>query len=394
MIQKRINNKMTFVYAFLLFHSLFIYLDDGSGIGRVLQASFTLILLSLLLPKLTKINLKKEKTLLFFVVMLCFAYLSSSYLNLQSKIVGNISESSSKSLGVLFALRFFCLYILIKYVAIRKNAYLFLKFVYYIIVAYIILTDLTLVFNFKLNPAEDYYLIGSKFNVSYLHIYGLLLYMMLYKDIYKSRKFSFILILYSLLVVCVSLFVECTTSITLLVIILFMFITRRQFFNYWRKANFAMLVLLLSSTFFFIFTNFVLSQDVANFLISIGKDPTFTGRTDLYKMILPLIPLCPFWGFGCGSAHAVVETLTGFPNTQNGLLEIYFENGILGVLATICIIYIVISELKKNKYSAYPLLIGIYAFIIISSIEITLGQTFLGLCFLMRLGNEINFKNV
>ena len=366
MIQKRINNKMTFVYAFLLFHSLFIYLDDGSGIGRVLQASFTLILLSLLLPKLTMINLKREKTLLFLVVTLCCAYLSSSYFNYQTKIVGDISATSSQSLGVLFALRFICLYILTKYIAIRKNAYLFLKYIYYIIVGYIILTDLALVFNFKLNPAEDYYLIGGKFNVSYLHIYGLLLYMMLYKDIYKSRKFSFILILYSLLVVCVSLFVECTTSITLLVIILFMFVTRRQFFNYWRKANFAMLVLLLSSTFFFIFTNFVLSQDVVNFLISIGKDPTFTGRTDLYKMILPLIPLCPFWGFGCGSAHAVVETLTGFPNTQNGLLEIYFENGILGVLATICIIYIVISDLKKNKYSAYPLLIGIYAFIIIS----------------------------
>lgn len=394
MIQKRINNKMTFVYAFLLFHSLFIYLDDGSGIGRVFQVFSTLILLSLLLPKLTMINLKREKTLLFLVVTLCCAYLSSSYFNYQTKIVGDISATSSQSLGVLFALRFICLYILTKYIAIRKNAYLFLKYIYYIIVGYIILTDLALVLNFKLNPAEDYYLIGGKFNVSYLHIYGLLLYMMLYKDLYKSRKFSVILIMFSLLAVCVSLFVECTTSITLLVIILFMFITRRRFFCYWRKASFAMLILFLSSTFFFIFTNFVLSQDVADFLISIGKDPTFTGRTDLYEMILPLIPLCPFWGFGCGSAHAVVETLTGFPNTQNGLLEIYFENGMLGVLATICIIYIVISDLKKNNYSAYPLLIGVYAFIIISSIEITLGQTFLGLCFFMRLGNEINFKQV
>lgn len=394
MIQKRINNKLIFVYAFLLFHSLFIYLDDGSGIGRVFQVFFTLILLSLLLPKLTVINLKREKTLLFLVVTLCCAYLSSSYFNYQTKIVGDISATSSQSLGVLFALRFICLYILTKYIAIRKNAYLFLKYIYYIIVGYIILTDLALVFNFKLNPAEDYYLIGGKFNVSYLHIYGLLLYMLLYKDIYKSRKFSFILIMFSLLVVCVSLFVECTTSITLLVIILFMYVTKRRFFHYWRKASFALLILFLSSTFFFIFTNFVLSQDVADFLISIGKDPTFTGRTDLYEMILPLIPLCPFWGFGCGSAHAVVETLTGFPNTQNGLLEIYFENGILGVLATICIIYIVISDLKKNKYTAYPLLIGVYAFIIISSIEITLGQTFLGLCFFMRLGNEINFKQV
>lgn len=394
MIKKRINNKMTFVYAFLLFHSLFIYLDDGSGIGRVFQAFSTLILLSLLLPKLTMINLKREKTLLFLVVTLCCAYLSSSYFNYQTKIVGDISATSSQSLGVLFALRFICLYILTKYIAIRKNAYLFLKYIYYIIVGYIILTDLALVFNFKLNPAEDYYLIGGKFNVSYLHIYGLLLYMLLYKDIYKSRKFSFFLIMFSFLVVCVSLFVECTTSITLLVIILFMYVTKRRFFHYWRKASFALLILFLSSTFFFIFTNFVLSQDVADFLISIGKDPTFTGRTDLYEMILPLIPLCPFWGFGCGSAHAVVETLTGFPNTQNGLLEIYFENGILGVLATICIIYIVISDLKKNKYTAYPLLIGVYAFIVISSIEITLGQTFLGLCFFMRLGNEINFKQV
>lgn len=394
MIKKRINNKMTFVYAFLLFHSLFIYLDDGSGIGRVFQVFSTLILLSLLLPKLTMINLKREKTLLFLVVTLCCAYLSSSYFNYQTKIVGDISATSSQSLGVLFALRFICLYILTKYIAIRKNAYLFLKYIYYIIVGYIILTDLALVFNFKLNPAEDYYLIGGKFNVSYLHIYGLLLYMLLYKDIYKSRKFSFFLIMFSFLVVCVSLFVECTTSITLLVIILFMYVTKRRFFHYWRKASFALLILFLSSTFFFIFTNFVLSQDVADFLISIGKDPTFTGRTDLYEMILPLIPLCPFWGFGCGSAHAVVETLIGFPNTQNGLLEIYFENGILGVLATICIIYIVISDLKKNKYTAYPLLIGVYAFIIISSIEITLGQTFLGLCFFMRLGNEINFKQV
>lgn len=394
MIKKRINNKMTFVYAFLLFHSLFIYLDDGSGIGRVFQAFSTLILLSLLLPKLTMINLKREKTLLFLVVTLCCAYLSSSYFNYQTKIVGDISATSSQSLGVLFALRFICLYILTKYIAFRKNAYLFLKYIYYIIVGYIILTDLALVFNFKLNPAEDYYLIGGKFNVSYLHIYGLLLYMLLYKDIYKSRKFSFFLIMFSFLVVCVSLFVECTTSITLLVIILFMYVTKRRFFHYWRKASFALLILFLSSTFFFIFTNFVLSQDVADFLISIGKDPTFTGRTDLYEMILPLIPLCPFWGFGCGSAHAVVETLTGFPNTQNGLLEIYFENGILGVLATICIIYIVISDLKKNKYTAYPLLIGVYAFIVISSIEITLGQTFLGLCFFMRLGNEINFKQV
>lgn len=73
----------------------------------------------------------------------------------------------------------------------------------------------------------------------------------------------------------------------------------------------------------------------------VGRDPTFTGRTDIWALMLSLIAERPMLGYGVGAAwseespfRVLVQRELGFAfvSAHNGLLDLALEAGFVGVL--------------------------------------------------------------
>ncbi len=84
-----------------------------------------------------------------------------------------------------------------------------------------------------------------------------------------------------------------------------------------------------------------LNQNAGTLLDSIGKDPTLTGRTDMWPYILEMIWKQPWLGYGYngfwgdwdspGSYVWYVVNWTP-PNAHNGFLDLWLDFGLLGII--------------------------------------------------------------
>ncbi|UJB69157.1 O-antigen ligase family protein [Acaryochloris sp. 'Moss Beach'] len=98
----------------------------------------------------------------------------------------------------------------------------------------------------------------------------------------------------------------------------------------------ALLAILLVGMSGFLF----LTENMDSLLISAGKDPSLTGRTDLWVWALDDIGKRPWLGYGYGafwqdfsSKAALIRYAAGWqvPSAHNGLLDLLLDLGILGV---------------------------------------------------------------
>lgn len=78
----------------------------------------------------------------------------------------------------------------------------------------------------------------------------------------------------------------------------------------------------------------------AQIALLLGKDPTLSGRTEIYKAILIEVLKEPLWGYGyvaffTGSGEwlnfALRSGLTGLGNAENPVLQIWLDLGLIGV---------------------------------------------------------------
>lgn len=103
-----------------------------------------------------------------------------------------------------------------------------------------------------------------------------------------------------------------------------------------RKASRLILIVALSLPLLLLCTQ-EFSSVCTPLLESLGRDATFTGRTDIWKRITfttvnPLIG-AGFWNFwgGPGGRAIQVAMQTGVPNAHDGYLDIYLDGGLIGV---------------------------------------------------------------
>jgi exopolysaccharide production protein ExoQ len=79
----------------------------------------------------------------------------------------------------------------------------------------------------------------------------------------------------------------------------------------------------------------------------LGKDPTLTGRTDIWGYVIPYIYQRPLLGWGYGAffsslnpaAWEVANSMHWFaPEAHNGLLDILLGTGVVGVIWFVCLL--------------------------------------------------------
>ncbi len=131
---------------------------------------------------------------------------------------------------------------------------------------------------------------------------------------------------------------EAKSGTAVMVIILFCFVDRVAALIARGGAARAMGLALLGAALPVIAT-FIIAPGLL--LSALGKDPTLTGRTDLWPLVIDYISLKPVLGWGFGAfwsldspgAERISDTLGWVvPNAHNGILEILIEIGFVGAL--------------------------------------------------------------
>ena len=97
-----------------------------------------------------------------------------------------------------------------------------------------------------------------------------------------------------------------------------------------------------------------------------------------------------FLGYGYNNSYSILYPLIQAPNTQNALVEWWFISGLIGLGLLLTSIYINFENMKKNyakKFNEDSFIMGIYIFLILGSIEITIGTAFFVLLLFSNIGN-------
>ena len=105
------------------------------------------------------------------------------------------------------------------------------------------------------------------------------------------------------------------------------------------------------------------------------EDTTLTGRMMIYQNVLKLLMMNPWFGFGAENNYAMSHTVAMGMNTQNGLADIIVSYGVVG--ACLILLLMVVSLLKRKEDYSRSYMALMYTFIIVSMVEITLGNYFL-----------------
>ena len=114
-------------------------------------------------------------------------------------------------------------------------------------------------------------------------------------------------------------------------------------FTIWTRnklIGYNILFLAISATALLFVASFL---DAGSFLGLIGKDPTLTGRTDIWSAVIELIYEKPVLGWGYRAMWVPTDLVTmwvdkktgewGVPSAHNAFLEITLELGLLGLIA-------------------------------------------------------------
>ena len=355
--------KISSIMAILLYHIIFINLYYVEKYSLIIQAFALILFFYLALKMKFFINSRYLK-----VNILLFSFIS---IMLISSIV-NVNAQRGV-FQVVKLLEVFLFFEYIKQIGNEKNTIRIFTILTFI---YIIINDLLMFLSpslFYLNNSN--YLLGNKFQVSYIHILLPILYMyynsLINKKDVSNMVASIITLLFAMFI---SAYTECTTGLVgTILFTVFYFCMRKK--NKKVNAKAIIIVLLISCSKLLIFSNIVKLKPVEYIIVNIlHEDVTLTGRTIIYENIFNIIGSKWLLGYGYGNSYDVMSEQLNYPNTQNALLEYWLTTGIAGMILLIILIYKILNNYNKNINS---LIIYLLVFCILGSIEITISTIFL-----------------
>lgn len=375
----------------LLIHTVFIYIDDGSGIGRKIQAISLALLGIYLISKIKSIfrySTFRDINTYLLIYSLCIAI--SSYLsqfieineimnNIQKQALGNRYKPSDWTLGLLFSLSVIEAFILIEWIIIQNHTQLFLK--YFLVYLGILLLINDFIAFYKINTFSPFgYILGNKFTTSYLHI-NILAIFLIYKNLFRRHMSN--TWIYCGLFYCAfySIYTECTTALLGCIILLILFIFKKRLIKFIFSPIMIICILFFFSFFLLISSIILQNEFIQQILYAFGEDATLTGRTDIYKIIGLAISAIPFWGVGPSNSIYFFSYAFRMPNPQNGLMDILINYGYLSTFTFIILLFQIIKFSKEKTYKiiSFPIVSIITAYIILASVEITLDTNFITL---------------
>lgn len=216
------------------------------------------------------------------------------------------------------------------------------------------------------------YIFGDKFTLAYINMFFLGL------SIYKLRSRAAIVLL-TMFCTFVCGVAHCSTGIAGVLLMMLIYLAygflKRLLGSKWCVFGIIMLMATVSVAAMELFQLPVFQSFIVNVL---GESSDLTGRLDIYPHLMELWLQRPLFGYGSdGAANLVMMDSIGAPDTQEGLFQILFSNGLIGgaLFLSVCVFSM------RNVSSLGKCGRGIYAFVIAmafcSLVEINLSALFL-----------------
>lgn len=380
---------LAFVY-YLLFAPI-AYLPDRSIIKYGMILIVGLFVLYNIKVILQKKYLSMNILLLLFVVV-CF---------ISSIINRNTISSRDPFLASIVYMGTLVEALLVFEILAEKEGFSFIiNILYRLTIFTVIITDFLIFFVPTLFSIYGHnYLVGTKFGVAYLHVQLIvLLFLRRTTKLYKTNFFYVLTVLYSALAVFISIYVDCMTGVMLTSIFLLVYFIFYRIRRALANPVLIVVVLLIFCVMLLINSAIMENEYVQNFIINIfERSPTMTGRTRIFEHISYIMAGHWALGYGYGSAYEITMELIGAPNVQNGLLNWCLE---CGIFAAILIIAMLFNSFRKVKYcdkELYPVVVILYSFCIIASIEVCIsGQFFTWMFFVFVYSTytcHLNYKD-
>lgn len=382
-----------FFLLFFTFHLCFInfpYLSFHSTIKYVL-ALIVGLLIALRLPVFLKTVRRMDIIILLYIVCI----LISGFINSKGHVITNtILNSFAFVLSIIE-----CIFVF-EYMVLKKSMYFLAKMFSYILLAYVLLNDILLFLAPQLFVTKStYYLVGNKFAVAFVHILLLIFLSVKHRMENNGKRTLSTNIMHLaliLLALVISIRVDCMTGVMAVMIYVVLNIIPSRLFE---SPIVLLLVAVFAVSFVTVFQLILTNNFVSDFIVNtLNRDLTLTGRTNIYPYIPVVLKDHLLFGYGYGTSYETWTSLVYFiPNSQNGLLDNIVETGLLAtVLFTIYALWGVrrfkhSNPLNKKVY--LPLIIVLYIYLIISSIEISTGFAYCAIAILLNTCSKSKFTN-
>ncbi|MDJ8944481.1 hypothetical protein PTN97_10545 [Clostridium perfringens] len=359
------------LFVVLLFHASFITLPYWNDYYHFKYVVLFIVSIFLAFNYNVIFN-KKYKTVNLILFMYLFMVLLSSYINKNNEL----SRDSFLSAIVLVAM-ILEVFLLFEYFSIKGKVDKLICTLYYLVLFYLILTDIIMIIKPTLYIEKGmYYLIGNKFTVSYLHLQCIILYLQKNKNNFNLRQ-KILLFIHCLITLLVCIYVECSTGIMGFFIMLLYIIIGRKHGTILKNPKNILLTILISSSILILFSGILNNKFIAFFIENIlHEDITLTGRMTIYSKLAVVFSDHICFGYGVGSSFDIIMKTIGAPNTQNGVLECILEQGIISVSLLMVLIYVIFKKIQKSSEKVVVVTI-LYIYAVLSSIEITLDISFI-----------------
>lgn len=355
---------------------------------------------------MTQINLfirvRKKKKYFFCMLtllLLCAALGGSAYTN-QNPIIGDNPMRATVRV-ILFLVELFLLAIWIAETGKCKYTMNVLFWYVLILVAVtdVLLFTRTIVF---FSGRYENYLIGTKFSVAYMHMNLLTLWfvrneLQLTRD-GKTKRFILFTVPFLL---AVSIRIDCMTGVIgcLMLVVLFMMLNtrfQRKFVHF--SSPVLLWLLLIGSVMFPFLAERIVSIPVITHIVEniLGRDATLTGRLGIFRTFGAKISGRWLWGFGYGNGNAAAERLFRCANAQNAQLQWILQSGLLATLLIDVLMTLIIRQLSgsSRKRQIMPLMILVYVYIIMGTVETTFNMSFFMwlACIFMHVNEKLEQK--
>lgn len=273
---------------------------------------------------------------------------------LSANFNGTLNTGVSYTLAVFIG---FCIYIS----EAMKNFKELINGLYYLFVTAIIINFISILIG---GIGYETYFLGGK-NALSLAVLPAVPIIFLYSNImHKKLKALHILMI---LICAVSLYVsESGTAIVIsFLIVLFILFPKKYFPSFTTYLCFYIFIFL--AIVIFRLQDILFGSFITNVL---HKDMTFTGRVDIWDLVLDLLK--ESWLIGYGRGNTLIAQYNGFVNeTHNAVLEIMMFSGVLGIVFFLILLLLVNQNLKlsKNHIFSKILSFSVFAYMVIGLTE-------------------------
>ena len=262
----------------------------------------------------------------------------------------------------------------------------FCKILLYVLMLYTILNFLAILLFYILEkPVNEkiIFLLGAK-NMPILYIFPCLVLLMintLNNNIIKKARFYYLFLIICLISILVTHSATSTVAISLLV--LYAIFYNNKLVNKILDKISIKMVFSIMILFFILIVIFGIQKYFSSFIVGIlGKDLTFTGRTQIWEKAISLIKERPLLGFGWNydltNMYNTIFWQKYFDatNAHNFILNIGYKSGIIASISYLVYLYRCSNVLNKHRSNITNVLkISFVIFMILTTFEAYMSNT-------------------